>query len=121
MCPMQNGRHTAFTSPLSKAFPNLHAPGAHLAAQQKVELVHIVAGGLALAPVYRDTIPYLVLDDQHPQVFQLFPQLFDIEADQAVVDIHVGPVVKDIQAAIAGAPAATAAARMILPVSTQHF
>ena len=29
------------TAPFTEAFPNLHAPGTHLAAQQKVELIHI--------------------------------------------------------------------------------
>ena len=51
------------TAPFAEAFPNLHAPGAHLAAEQKVELVHIVPGSLALTPVHRDPVPYLVLDD----------------------------------------------------------
>lgn len=83
-------------APFAEAFPNLHAPGTHLAPQQKVKFVHIVSCGFSLAPVHRDTVPYLVLDDQHTQVFELFPQLFDIKAHQAVVDIHVGTVVKDI-------------------------
>ena len=59
------------TAPFTKAFPNLHAPGAYLAPQQQVELVHIVSCGLALVPVDGDTVPHLILDDQHPQVFEL--------------------------------------------------
>ena len=56
-------------APFAKAFPNLHTPGANLAAQQKVELVHIVPGGLALASIHRDAVPYLILNDQHPKIF----------------------------------------------------
>ena len=53
------------TAPFAKAFPNLHAPGTDLAAQQKVELVHEVPGGFTLIPVLGNTVPYLVLDHQH--------------------------------------------------------
>lgn len=69
------------TAPFTKAFPNLHAPGTNLAAQQKVELVHEVPGGFSLIPVLGNTVPHLVLDHQHTQAFELLPQLLDIEAD----------------------------------------
>ena len=85
------------TAPFTKAFPNLHAPGTYLATQQKVELVHIVSCGLALAAVHRDTVPHLILDDQHPQVFELLAQLLDIKAHKAVIDIHVGTVVEHVE------------------------
>ena len=88
------------TAPFAKAFPNLHAPGTNLAAQKKVELVHEVPGGFALIPVLGNTVPHLVLDHQHTQAFELLSQLLDIEADNAVVDIHIGTVVKNIQAAM---------------------
>ena len=38
--------------------------------------------------------------EKMPQAFELLSQLLDIEADNAVVDIHVGTVVKNIQAAM---------------------
>ena len=85
------------TTPFAKAFPNLHAPGTYLAAQQKVELVHLVPCGLALAAVDGDAVPHLVLDDQHPQVFELLAQFLDIKAHKAVIDIHVGTVVEHIE------------------------
>ena len=47
-----------------------------------------------------NTVPYLILDHQHTQTFELLSQLLDIEADNAVVDIHVGTVIKNIQAAM---------------------
>ena len=45
-------------------------------------------------PVDRHTVPHLILDNQHPQLFQLFPQVFDVKADNPVVQLHVGTVVK---------------------------
>ena len=88
------------TAPFAKAFPNLHTPGTNLASQQKVELVHEVPGRFALIPVLGNTVPHLILDHQHTQAFELFSQLLNIEADNAVVDIHIGSVVKNIQAAM---------------------
>ena len=55
-------------APFSEPFPNLHAPTRQLAFQQKVELIHIVAGGLARRPVDGDAVPHLILNDQHPQL-----------------------------------------------------
>ena len=64
-----------------------------------MELVYVVAGGLACRPVDGDAVPHLVLDDQHPQLFQLLAQLLDVVADNPVVNVHVGPVVEHIQTA----------------------
>ena len=64
-----------------------------------MELVHIVAGGLASGPVDGDAVPYLVLDHQHPQLFQLLAQLLDVVADDAVVNVHIGAVVEYVQTA----------------------
>ena len=88
------------TAPFAKAFPNLYAPGTNLAPQQKMELVHEVPGGFALIPVLGNTVPHLILDHQHTQAFELLSQLLDIEADNTVVDIHIGAVIKNIQAAM---------------------
>ena len=54
----------------------------------------------ALIPVYGNTVPHLILDHQHTQAFELLSQLLDIKADNTVVDIHIGTVVKNIQAAM---------------------
>lgn len=51
-------------------------------------------------PGLGNTVPYLVLDHQHTQAFELLSQLLDIKADNAVVDIHIGTVVKNIQTAM---------------------
>ena len=47
--------------------------------------------------VDRYPVPNLVLDDEHPDLFQLFSQLLNVKADDPVIDIHVCPVVKHIQ------------------------
>ena len=65
-----------------------------------MELVHEVPGGFALIPVLGNTVPHLILDHQHTQAFELLSQFLDIKADNAVVDIHVGTVVKNIQTAM---------------------
>ena len=64
-----------------------------------MEFVHIVAGGLSRRPVDGDAVPHLVLDDQHPQLFQLLAQFLDVVADDPVVNVHVGPVVEHVQTA----------------------
>ena len=68
--------------------------------QQKVELVNIVPGGLSFIPVNGNTVPDLILNDQHTQVLELLAQGFDIEADQPVVDIHIGSVVESVQISV---------------------
>ena len=86
------------TAPLTEPLPDLDAVGGGLFLLQKeVELVHIVAGGLAGRAVLRDTAPDLVLNDQHAELFQLFAELLDVVADQTVLDIDVGTVVEEIQ------------------------
>ena len=48
-------------------------------------------------PVDGDTVPDLILDNQHPDFLQLFAQLFDVIADDAVMHIDVGPMIEHIQ------------------------
>ena len=87
-------------APFPKSLPDLHAPRRYLPMEQQVKFVYIVPGGFALAAVHRHPVPHLILDDQHPQVFQLLAQGFDIKAHQPIVDIHIGPMVKHIQTAV---------------------
>ena len=62
-----------------------------------MELIHIVSGGLMGRTVHRHPVPDLILDYEHPYLFQLFSQFFDVKADNAVIDIHVCLMVKYIQ------------------------
>ena len=62
-----------------------------------MELVHIVAGGFTCVAVGGHTPPDLILHHQHPDLFQLLAQLLDVIADQPVIDIYVGAVVKQVQ------------------------
>ena len=41
----------------------------------------------------------LILDNQHPQLFQLLAQILDVEARKPVFNVHIGTVVKDVEAA----------------------
>ena len=47
--------------------------------------------------VHRYPVPDLILNDEHPNLFQLFSQFFDVKADNAVIDIHVCLMIKYIQ------------------------
>ena len=47
--------------------------------------------------VHRYPVPDLILDYEHPNLFQLFAKFFDVKADNTVIDIHVRLMVKYIQ------------------------
>jgi len=61
-----------------------------------MELVCIVPGGFSGTAVGGHTPPYGILHDEHTQLFELLAQLLDVKTDDAVIDIHVGVVVKDV-------------------------
>ena len=65
-----------------------------------MELVAEIPRCLALAAVLGHTAPNLVLDNEHPQLFELFSQLFNIKGHNAVLDVDIGTVVKDVQASV---------------------
>ena len=65
-----------------------------------MHLIHIIPGGLAAAAVCRDTPPHLILHDEHTEFLHLFAQLLDVVADDAVVDVHIGAVVEQVQTAL---------------------
>ena len=65
-----------------------------------MEFVYIVPCVLFSAAVDGDTVPDLILYDEHPQFFQLFAQLLDVEADDAVIQFHIGLVVEHPQRTI---------------------
>jgi len=64
-----------------------------------MEFINVVAGASAFSPVGGHTTPDLVLDDEHAKLLQLLAQFLDVKANQAVLDIHIGPVVEDIERA----------------------
>ena len=59
-----------------------------------MELIYIVSGGFACSTVDGHTVPDRILDNQHSQLFKLFPQILDIKADDTVFQFHIGPVVE---------------------------
>ena len=52
-----------------------------------------------LRPVDGDSVPDLILYNQHADFLQLFSELLDVNADQTVADIHIRPVIEDIERA----------------------
>ena len=65
-----------------------------------MELVYIVPGVLFAVAVDGNAVPDLILDDEHTQFFQLFAQLLDVEADDAVIQFHIGLMVEHSQRTI---------------------
>ncbi len=68
--------------------------------EQKVELVHVVARRLVLGTVDGHAVPDLILHNEHPQLLELLSELLDVIADEAVIHIHIRPVIEDIQRAM---------------------
>ena len=88
-------------APFSEPLPNLAGESRRLfLAQKQMELVAEIPRCLALAAVLGHTAPNLVLDNEHPQLFELFSQLFNIKGHNAVLDVDIGTVVKDVQASV---------------------
>ena len=84
------GDARGYTTPFSEPLPDFDAVCCGLFLfQQEVELVYIVPGVLFAVAVDGDTVPDLILYDEHPQFFQLFAQLLDVETDDAVIQFHM--------------------------------
>ena len=65
-----------------------------------MELVYKKSGRFSGVTVRSYTAPDGILYYQHPDFLELFAQLPDVVADKAVVDVHVGAVVEQVQAAL---------------------
>ena len=90
-----SGRNPA---PFSETLPDFYGIGSRLFLfQKKMELIHIVASGFTLSTVLCHPSPNLILDNQHPDFFQLLSKLFDVIADEPVFNIHVRPVIEQVQ------------------------
>ena len=95
------GDACGYAAPFSEPLPDLDAVCCGLFLfQQEVELVYIVPGVLFAVAVDGNTVPDLILDDEHPQFFQLFAQLFDIETDNSVIQFHIRLMVEHTQRTI---------------------
>ena len=61
-----------------------------------MKLIDIVPGRFD-ATVDRNSVPYLILNDEHSNLFQLLSKFFDIKADNTVIQFHIGSMVKYFQ------------------------
>ena len=50
---------------------------------EKVELVHEVPGGPADGTIDGDGVPYCVLDNEHPRLFQVLAQALNVKDDES--------------------------------------
>lgn len=64
-----------------------------------MELVTVEPGVGVQFPVFSDSAPDLVLDDEHIQLVKLFSQFFNVKAHKVVLNIHIGTVVENVEAA----------------------
>ena len=53
-----------------------------------------------LGAVDGDSVPHLILHDQHTELLELLAEFADVIADEAVVDIHIRSVIEDVQRAV---------------------
>ena len=65
-----------------------------------MELVHVVARCLMLGAVDGDSVPHLILHNEHSELLELLAEFADVIADEAVVDIHIRSVIEDVQRAV---------------------
>ena len=61
-----------------------------------MELIDIVPGGFDAA-VDRNSVPYLILDDEHSDFLQLLSKFLNIKADNTVIQFHIGSMVEYFQ------------------------
>ena len=88
-------RHAA---PFSETLPYLCGIGCGLRFFQKqMELVGIIPCGNACVAVECNTVPYLILNNQHTRLFQILRQFLNVIADKAVVDVHRRSVVEEVK------------------------
>ena len=93
-----SGRNAA---PLSETLPDFHAVrGGLFLLQEQMELVHVVARCLVLGAVDGNSVPHLILHDEHSELLELLAEFADVIADEAVVDIHIRSVIEDVQRAV---------------------
>ena len=53
-----------------------------------------------LGAVDGNSVPHLILHDQHTELFELLAEFADVIADESVVDIHIRSVIEDVQGAV---------------------
>ena len=88
-------------APFSETLPDFHAVrGGLFLLQKQMELVHVVARCLVLGAVDGNSVPHLILHNQHTELLELLAEFSDVIADEAVVDIHIRSVIEDIQRAV---------------------
>ena len=65
-----------------------------------MELINVVSCIFLCIAVDGNTIPHLILHDEHTQLFELLAQFFDVKADKAVIQFHIRLVVEHPQRTI---------------------
>ena len=88
-------------APFAETLPDLDTVGRGLLfAEKEVELINEVTCRLFLIAVHGHAVPYLVLYDQHSELFELFSEVLDVIADHALRNIDICSVVEHIKGAV---------------------
>ena len=61
-----------------------------------MKLIDIVPGSFD-ATVDRNSVPYLVLDNEHSDFLQLLSKFLDVKADNTVIQFYIGSMVEYFQ------------------------
>ena len=61
-----------------------------------MKLIDIVPGRFD-ATVDRNSVPYLVLDNEHSDFLQLLSKFLDVKADNTVIQFYIGSMVEYFQ------------------------
>ncbi len=61
-----------------------------------MELIDIVPGRFDTT-VDRNSVPYLILDDEHSDFLQLLSKFLDVKADNTVIQFHIGSMIEYFQ------------------------
>ena len=65
-----------------------------------MKFIDVIACDLAFRTVQCHSVPHVILNDQHSDLFQLIAQFLDVKADDTVVEVDIGSVIEQILRAI---------------------
>ena len=65
-----------------------------------MKFIDIVAGDFSFCTVACYSVPDVILNNQHTDLFQLIAQFLDVKADDTVVEVDIGSVIEQILRAI---------------------
>lgn len=59
-----------------------------------MELIHVITSGFVTGTVDCNTVPDLILNDEHSKFLKLFSKIFDVKANDSIIQLYVRPMVE---------------------------